>query len=134
MQAELEKQLRNLKINVKKPENSTNNIVLYPRGVIPKVPIYVAKQQIELDKDKVGPKPIDISKFCKNKTKKNDENIIKQKLKNVRGGKKHQLQKDVNKFKELIKICVTDEEKEKYNIMLNRCKNELNRLRKGKKF
>lgn len=130
MPAELEKQLRNLKI--KQPENLTNNIVLYPRGLVPKVPIYIARQSVQSDRDKVGPKPIDISKFLKNKNAKN-ENIIKKKSKNVRGGKKHQLEKEVKKFKELIKICMTKEEKEKYTILLNRSKNDLNRLRKGKK-
>lgn len=127
MPAELEKQLK--KLNIKQPERVVENIVLYPRGIVLKTTKNIQKKQIDLDRSIVGPKPLNINKFIKNK--KLENKVIKR---NVRAGKKHQLQKAIDKFKKLVEICITDEEREKYNILLNRSKNDLNRLRKGKKI
>lgn len=130
MPTELEKKLKNLKI--KQPERVAENIVLYPRGIVLKTPANASRKQIDLDQSLAGPKPLNIEKLVKNKKSKTDSKVIKKK--NIRAGKKHQLQKEVEKYKQLIKICVTDEARDTYTVLLNKSKNNLNRLRKGKKI
>lgn len=119
------------RLTLKYPERRVDNLTLYPAGS--QIPRYqqpsTQHKNSEVDNYKAGPKPININKFINKKTKVEE---IKKKPINIRGGKKHQLKKEVQKYKELLKICTTNEEQIKYNILLSKAKNELNRIRKKK--
>lgn len=126
MSAEITSRIKKLNIG-KTPERNFANLTLYPAGS--KIPTYIQrvneeKQHIQLDSNKVGPKPICIEKFNK---------VVKKIRKNkVRGGKRSKIEKNVKQLKQILNNCTTEEEKNRFYVLLVKAKNDLNRLRKNK--
>lgn len=83
------------------------------------------------DLSKCGPKPISIDKYIK---KPKAETVPEPPKKRTCGGRQAQLKKLIRICIELLKICTSKEEIEKYEKLLKKTKNELNRLKKGKKI
>lgn len=123
MPSGLQRQLE--KLSLKQPERNIVSLTLYSAGS--KVPNYTKgaeKQQIEADFSKIGPKPVKIEKYNK---------VVKKiKKDRVRGGMKAKIEKNVKQLKEIVSNCKTEEEKNRFNLLLLKAKNNLNRLRKNK--
>lgn len=92
-------------------------------------------KQIELDPEICGPKPININKYLNknNKLQKVEKSEIKLKRKQ-RGGRRQKVKKIVNICKDLLKICTSEVEIEKYTKLLEMNRAKLNKIKKNKEI
>lgn len=117
----------------KKPEQTNKEqLVLFPANY--RIPAGIVKQGTEIQRPtfedaRCGPKPLDIKRFYKNKNK-----IKKINKKKTRGGKRHQIKKNVKQLRDILENCRSEEEKIRFSLLLNKAKNDLNRLNKKKKI
>lgn len=118
----------------KKPEQtSKEQLVLYPANC--RIPPKIVNQGAEIQRpafedSRCGPQPLDIARFYKNKNKINKIN----KNKKPRGGKRQQIKKNVRQLEEIVENCKSEEEKNRFSLLLKKAKNYLNRLNKKKKI
>lgn len=126
MTEQIERKFKKLKI---RPESDLDKLTLYPANyqqIWQK--IYIKKQDVIKDVN-WGPKPGKIEKYIK---KLNPRNKVVTNKNKSRGGKRKQIAKNIEELKKIVSECKSEEEKNRFNLLIVKAKNDLNRLRKKK--
>lgn len=115
------------------PERNTENLTIWPAGYKPATNAQVetedrSKLRTGAESSyKLGPRPRSIEEIRKLH--------IKSKInKKIRGGRRQKILNNIEKLQEIINKCSSLEERIRFNTLLSKEKNNLNRLRKHKKI
>lgn len=119
---QLTKEFKKLALK-KVPERNTEALLLHRLGKKTRLQesIIIKQREVQLEPSTVGPKPVSIEKF---KVKKNK----------AKAGRRQQIKRNIEQLKSLITNAKTEENKIWFSTLLSKAKNDLNRLRKGKKI
>lgn len=107
------------------PERNTKKLTLYP--INKPVQQQIARPQTTQDETTAGPRRITIEEY-KQRQERRKQPI--EERRSTRGGARARLSREVGKFKQLVVIASSPEEKRKYLQLLDRAKKNLNKAKK----